>query len=61
MVGPVSVAYAILPFHLTHGLAQGPEHGHSESRDINPSEDAARWEVKHGFKEKAWARRERER
>jgi hypothetical protein len=60
MLGPVSVAYAILSFHCTCGLAQGLEGSRSESRDVNPPEDVARWEAKNAFHEKAWAQKERE-
>jgi hypothetical protein len=50
----------ILSFHHIHELAQGLEGGHSEMRDANPPENAARREVKHASNEKALAQRERE-
>jgi hypothetical protein len=56
MLGPVSVAYAILSFHHAHGLTQGLRGGRSELWHTNLPEDAVRWEAKHAFNEKAHAR-----
>jgi hypothetical protein len=56
MLGPVSVAYAILSFHRAHGLTQGLRGGRSELWHTNLPEDAVRWEAKHAFNEKAHAR-----
>jgi hypothetical protein len=61
MFGPVLVAYMILSFHRTHGLAQGPVGTCSEPRGANMAEDAVRRETNHDFNEKMRAWKERRR
>jgi hypothetical protein len=60
MLCPISVAYVILSFRHTRGLAQELEGGRSEPWDVNLPEDVAKQEAKHAFNEKMRAQREKE-
>jgi hypothetical protein len=59
MLGPISMAYAILSFYHARGLVQGLGGGHGKPWDASLPEDAARREAKNGFNKKAWAQKER--
>jgi hypothetical protein len=61
LLGPISVAFAILSFHGTHNFAQDFGGSCGEPREATSPEDAARWEVKRAPGEETCAWRERER
>jgi hypothetical protein len=57
LFGPVSAAYVILYFHLTHGLAQSLGGTCSEPWGAKPPEDMVRWEANCALNEKMKAQK----